>query len=98
MFLLSIIVSVCLGHSVSKGIDQKRKITANLEIVRPWEDCVRNLRTNENSSRCDVELFDTEDVQLENMNNIRYALFIEIGSDKQKFKVSRSLTKFLIMH
>ena len=45
-------------------------------------------RANENSTSCGVILFETEDVQLVNIGDIRYTLFIESGSDKQKFKIT----------
>ena len=83
--LLAIIVALCLGHLLCRRLEQKI-FSANLEVYDPWEECVG--RANENATSCGVILFETEDVQLENIGDIRYTLFIEIGSDKQKFKVT----------
>ena len=88
--LLFVIVALCLAtHVVSRGIQQEQKtISAPLEVISPWEDCIGDLETNANASRCDVNLFETENAQLENMKDYRYLIFVEIGSTKQKFKVS----------
>ena len=88
--LLSIIVALCLGHVLCRGIEteQKKVFSVKLEVISPQLDCIRRLRSNVSTSGCEVDLFETKEVQLENLNNMRYIMPIEIGTPKQEFRVS----------
>ena len=86
VFLQSIIILLSLGYVVSKaGVEGNETIfSAELEIVRPWEECKE---FNNTHTVCGDDLF-AENVALENMNDARYLMKIEIGTKKQGFKVS----------
>ena len=90
VFLLSIIVALCLGHALCRGIEteQKKVFSVKLEVIRPQLDCIRRLRGNISTSGCEVDLFATKEVELENLRDMQYIMPIEIGTPKQNFKVS----------
>ena len=86
VFLQSIIVLLSLGYVVSKaGVEGNETVfSAELEIVRPWEECQE---LNDTHTVCGDDLF-AENAALENMNNARYLLKIAIGKKKKEFRVS----------
>ena len=88
--LLSIIVVLCLGHVLCRGIEteQKKVFSVKLEVKRPRLDCIRRLRGNISTNGCEVDLFATKEVEIENLDDMQYIMPIEIGTPKQKFKVS----------
>ena len=91
VFLLSIIVALCLGHVLCRGIEteQNKVFSVKLELIRPQLDCIRRLRGNNISTNgCEVDLFTTKEVELQNMRDMRYIMQIGIGTPKQDFKVS----------
>ena len=89
-YLLPIIVALCLGHVLCRGIEteQKKVFSVKLEVTGPQLDCIRRLRSNVSTSGCEVDLFATKEVQLDNLDNMRYIMPIEIGTPKQDFRVS----------
>ena len=88
--LLSIIVALCLGHVLCRGIEteQKKVFSVKLEVISPQLDCIRRLRSNVSTSGCEVDLFTTKEVEIENYKDLRFTMPIEIGTPKQNFKVS----------
>ena len=86
------IVLLCMGYVLTRGIEEKRIFSVNLEVVRPWDDCLEQLGNNNNNNnntyKCEIDLFDPKSVTLANMDNLRYLIKIKIGSKKQEFKVS----------
>ena len=96
MSLLSIIVVLCLGDVLGRGVEteQKKTFSAQLEVIHPQIDCIRRLRANTSTSGCDVNLFGTKAVDIENIDNMQYLMWVEIGNPKQKFKVSVGFQKF----
>ena len=91
MCLLSLIVALCLGHTLSRGIEQKNTFSTNLKVVNPLADCleqlVSNNNNNNNTKKCEIDLFAPESFQLENQLNNRYLIEIKIGAEKQEFNV-----------
>ena len=71
---------------VSKtGVEENKNIfSAELEIVRPWEECKR---LNKTHGLCGDDLY-AEHVELANYKDMRYLMEVKIGSSKQAFKVS----------
>ena len=90
VYLLSIIVALCLGHVLCRGIEteQNKVFSVKLELIRPQLDCIRSLRGNVSTNGSEVDLFATKEVQLKNLRDWAYVMPIEIGTPKQKFKVS----------
>ena len=90
--LLSVVVLLCMGYALTRGIEEKRIFSVNLEVVRPWNDCLEQLGNNNNNNnntyKCEIDLFDPKSVALANMDNVRYLIKIKIGSKKQEFNVS----------
>ena len=88
--LLSIIVALCLGHVLCRGIEteQNKVFSVKLEVKHPRLDCIRRLRGNVSTSGCEVDLFTTKEVEIKNLDDMLYIMPIEIGTPKQKFKVS----------
>ena len=90
-YLLPIIVALCLGHVLCRGkeTEQKKVFSVKLEVKRTRLDCIRRLRSNNISTNgSEVDLSATKEVVLENLEDIQYIMPIEIGTPKQKFKVS----------
>ena len=85
--LLSMIVLLCMGYVLTRGIEEKRIFSANLEVVHPWKDCVEGLGEYENISKCEIDLFNTKSAPLENRFDIAYTMKVKIGNKKQEFKV-----------
>ena len=91
VLIQSTILALCLGCVLSKGLSGENIFSANLEVVRPIYDCLEQLETNSNDTntrKCEIDLFSPESIQVENIKNLRYLMNLEIGSNKQKFKVS----------
>ena len=90
MFLLSIIVALCLGHVLCRGMEteQNKVFSVKLEVIRPRLDCIRRLRSNVSTNGSEVDLSATKEVEIENLEDMLYIMPIEIGTPKQKFKVS----------
>ena len=86
IFLQSVVFLLSLGYVVSKaGVGETiNKFSAELDIVRPWEEC-KGL--NETHSLCGDDLF-AENVELANLDDMRYIMKLKIGSDKKEFRVS----------
>ena len=89
-YLLPIIVALCLGHVLCRGIEteQKKVFSVKLEVKHHQLDCIRRLRGNVSTNGCEVDLFATKEVQIQNLDDMLYIMPIEIGTPKQKFKVS----------
>ena len=85
VFLQSIIVLLSLGYVVSKaGVEGNETIfSAELEIIRPWDECQE---LNDTHTVCGDDLF-AESVALVNMNDVRYVMKIQIGTNKKEFRV-----------
>ena len=89
--LLAIIVALCLGHVVCRGVEtEKRTFSADLEVYDPWGDCVAQLAESDNLTDCEDNLFVTKTAKLQKVDHVSYLMAIEIGSEKQEFKVSYS--------
>ena len=89
MSLLAIIVALCLGHVVCRGVEtEKRTFSADLEVYDPWGDCVAQLAESDNLTDCDDNLFVTKTAGLSFVEKKLYLMKIKIGSDKQEFHVS----------
>ena len=88
--LLSIIVALCLGHVLCRGIEteQKKVFSVKLEVIRPQLGCIRRLRGNVSTNGSEVDLFATKEVELKNLRDVLYIMPIEIGTPKQDFRVS----------
>ena len=87
--LLAIIVALCLGHVVCRGVEtEKRTFSADLEVYDPWGDCVAQLAESDNLTDCEDNLFVTKTADLAFIDKKAYLMKIEIGSDKQEFHVS----------
>ena len=87
--LLAIIVALCLGHVVCRGVEtEKRTFSADLEVYDPWGDCVAQLAESDNLTDCEDNLFVTKTADLALIDKKAYLMKIEIGSDKQEFHVS----------
>ena len=86
VILLFIVFLLSLGYVVSKaGVEENKNIfSAELDIVRPWEQCKR---LNKTHGLCGDDLF-AEHLELENYKDMRYLMDVKIGSNKQAFKVS----------
>ena len=82
----SIIVLLSLGYVVSKaGVEGNETVfSAELEIVRPWEECKE---LNDTHNVCGNEL-SASSVALENQKDVRVLMKIAIGKKKKEFKVS----------
>ena len=85
IFLQSVVFLLSLGYVVSKaGVGETiNKFSAELDIVRPWE--CKGL--NETHSLCGDDLF-AENLELTNLDDMRYIMKLKIGSDKKEFRVS----------
>ena len=71
----SIIVLQSLGYVVSKaGVEGNETVfSAELEIVRPWEECKE---FNDTHIVCGDDLF-AKNAELENLDDIRYVMTVE---------------------
>ena len=87
VFSLAIIVALCLGHVMCRGIEKRRTFTASLEVHDPWGDCVAQLAESDNLTECDENLFVTKTAGLVSIKQKAYTMELEIGSNKQKFDV-----------
>ena len=86
VILLFIVFLLSLGYVVSKaGVEENKNIfSAELDIVRPWEQCKR---LNKTHGLCGDDLF-ASSIELVNMHDIRYVMNVKIGTNKQVFRVS----------
>ena len=67
--LLAIIVALCLGHVVCRGVEtEKRTFSADLEVYDPWGDCVAQLAESDNLTDCEDNLFVTKTAKLQKVD------------------------------
>ena len=76
-----------LGYVISRGgVEEDGKVfSAKIEVIRPWDDC--KLYNDNSTINCEVDLYDPTHVILENDENLRYIMTLEIGRAKKEFRV-----------
>ena len=86
MCSLSILVMLSLGYVLSRGgVEEYSKVfSAEFDVIRPWDNCKLY---NDTTTEYEVDLYDPTHVILENYKDVLYIMKLEIGRNKQEFRV-----------